>query len=739
MIVAKNQTFYLETEHTSYVMDILPGGMLRHLYYGSRIGEDSLAYHHLLQERSMSPLMMAGDIPASADTIPQEYPVFGRGDYRSPALMAEGEQGRRIHELTASGFRIVEGAVLPENLPCLDADMDDAATLEISLKDRVTGVEILLYYVVLEKEDVIARHAVIRNATGGPVTLRRAASLAMDFERADFEFLTLSGTWARERHINRRPLAQGVTAAASRRGASGHQLNPFAALVGKHTTESEGEAYGFAFVYSGDFRIEAEVDAYDSTRILVGLNPETFSWRLEPGEEFTTPQVLFTYSDRGLNAMSQSFHSACRRHLGSCARTHGSRPVVVNSWEAVYYDLSEERLKEFIRNCRGLGIDIFVLDDGWFGHRDNDRSSLGDWFVDRKKFPEGLGGIIRCCHENGMKFGIWVEPEMVSKDSELYRSHPDWCIHCSGLEPVESRHQLVLDLSRAEVVDNLFGQLSRLLAENDISYVKWDFNRNLTDNGSAFLAPGRQGEHAHRYMLGAYELMRRLTEAFPLVLFEGCSGGGGRFDFGLLYYMPQIWTSDDSDAIERLKIQYGTSMVYPPAAMTAHVSACPNHQTGRTAPFYVRGAVAQMCHYGYEMDAGRLSETEREQVREQIETHSRIEPLLETGDFYRLENPFEGTLCAWQLVQKDGSQSYVCAVIQRAEPNPRGKYIRLRGLLPEKYYRVQPLGVTLRGDTLMHAGLPVLLPKAEEDNGPRQEEYAAAEFWLACVRRGEEE
>ena len=712
MIVWKRNTLYLETAHTSYIMRVLSNGMLQHVYYGARIPQEDMDYYQLFRERSFSPMIQVEGREASADTIPQEYPVFGRGDFRRPALVVETADGRIVNELLYQSHEIVSGKPTLAGLPSLDVDTRETASLSVTLSDTAGEYEVVLHYSVFEKEDIIARCVEIRNIGKEGIWLREAASLSLDFERKDFTFLSLSGAWARERQVSSRPLGQGTTSIESRRGASSHQLNPFAALTECSATETSGEVYGFALVYSGDFRIGAEVNQFGSTRLQAGLNPETCSWYLEPGERFLTPEGLMTYSDHGLGEMSRHFHDVCRRHLGKCASQTGSHPILINSWETMYFDISEEKIRKLLESCQGLGIDTFVLDDGWFGHRRDDTSSLGDWFVNEEKFAGGLERITRLCGRYGMKFGIWIEPEMISRDSRLYAEHPDWCIH-GCREPVESRNQLVLDLSRQEVVEEIYERIASLLQNYAVSYVKWDCNRNLTDIGSDSLPRERQREYSHRHMLGVYRLMDRLTKAFPDVCFEGCSGGGGRFDFGMLYYMPQIWTSDDSDAVERQKIQYGTSLVYPPAAMTAHVSACPNHQTGRTTPFGTRGETAQMCGYGYELNVGVLSEEERAQIREQVKRHKELEPLLYEGDFYRLKSPFTSELCAWELVARDQTRAYVFVGFQRAIPNYGGEYLRLQGLKAEGRYCIRQLGTTQSGDTLMKAGLPVLMPEQE--------------------------
>lgn len=703
----ENKTFYLNTKNSSYIINILDNGLLCHKYYGASVAEDNMEYYNLFAKHEYTPNMILNGYTFSKDNLPQEYPVFGRGDFRSPAVCVERPDGRCVNDLIYKSHEITAGVPKIEGLPYFNKNTEGTATLKIVLTDCVSGFESALFYSVFENEDAITRHTVITNTTDKSLKLRSADSLSVDFEAKEFDFLTLRGAWARERHINRRSLSYGTTSIESRRGSSGHQHNPFAALISRNTTEESGEAYGFALVYSGNFRISAEVDQFSSTRLQMGINPNGFTYVLSPGESFTTPQAVSVYSNSGLCGMSHSFHNMCKNHLGRSAEKAVKHPIIINSWEAIYFDITEKRIENLVRSCRGLGIDTFVLDDGWFGCRKSDNSSLGDWYIDKNKFPNGLNNIISICKENGMSFGIWFEPEMISENSELYRRHPDWCIHTPGCAPIESRSQLVLDMARSEVVDCIYNQLAALLNEYDITYVKWDMNRNITDNGSASLSADAQGEHAHRYILGVYSLMDRLTKAFPDVLFEGCAGGGGRFDFGILYYMPQIWTSDDTDAVERLKIQYGTSMVYPVSAMTAHVSACPNHQTGRITPFKTRGDIAQICNFGYELDASKLSSDETEQIKEQIKLHRKIEPMIYNGDFYRLISPFESDCCCWQIAAQDKKISAVVFATQKATPNSGGFYIKLRGLDPESIYTVSPMNIKLHGKTLMNAGLPI--------------------------------
>lgn len=703
----ESKTFYLSTKNSSYVLKVLENGMLTHWYYGARIAEDNLDFYNFFGFQCYAPIISTNGLNLTKDGVPIEYPTFGDGDFRSPALCVENSDGRMVNDLVYCDYRLTDGKPALEGLPSFDCNTENVKTLEILMKDSVTGYDVSLFYSVFYEEDAITRYSVIKNTLSKPIKVKCAYSLSVDYEAQRFDLVSLHGAWARERHINRQSLLEGTVSFESRRGASGHQHNPFAALVSPETTEDSGTAYGFALVYSGNFKINVEVDQFGSTRFQMGINPFGFTYYLESGESFTTPEAVMVYSQEGLNGMSHCFHNMCRGHLGKSADKNIKRPLLINSWEAMYFDMNEEKIKTFVEGCKGLGIDTFVLDDGWFGRRDCDNSSLGDWFVDKNKFPNGLHGVISACKENGLDFGIWFEPEMISRESLLFSEHPDWCINTAGKTPTEARNQLILDMAKDEVVDCIYNQMSAFLDEYDISYIKWDMNRNMTDNGSDSLPPERQGEHSHRYILGVYKLMKRLGEAYPHILFEGCAGGGGRFDFGILYYMPQFWTSDDTDAIERLKIQYGTSLVYPPAVMTAHVSACPNHQTGRSVPFKTRGDVAQAYNFGYELDVNKLSTDEREQIKEQTALHKKIEPMIYGGDFYRLESPFDTDRCCWQLVSSDKRNAFAVFAAQKATPHSTGMFLKFKGLDSDTEYVVEPLGITLHGSTLMNAGLPI--------------------------------
>ncbi len=706
MISIKNNFFYLNTKNTSYIMRLMDG-VLVSAYYGAKIPEEDISDLNLLHFRTINPPIILEGIRTSMDNVPQEFPSFGRGDYRKSAIDIESVRGTNNLQLRYLSHNVFKGKPDAANMPSFESD--DCQTLEIKLSDAFQGVEVTLYYSVFENENVIARRTVVKNLNDEPIKLRNLASLSVDLMIGECEMITFEGGWGHERYINRYPLHQGISSVESRRGASSHELNPAAIITKCGTTEHFGDCYGFSLVYSADFKITAEVDQIRTTRVQLGINPDTFSWQLNAGESFTTPEAVMTFSSEGFNALSQNFHNATRKYLGAC-RDNTPHPILINNWEAMYMELSEEKFFKFIDNCKGFGIDTLVMDDGWFGERDSETTSIGDWFVYKDKFPRDLHPVIDYCRKNGMNFGIWVEPEMISRKSKLFEKHPDWCIHEEGRDAIEGRNQLALDFSRKEVVDGMFEIISNVLSRYGVSYVKWDMNRNINDNGSAWLGRERQGEHQHRNILGVYELMRRLKEAFPHVFFEGCAGGGGRFDFGLLYYMPQIWTSDCSDAIERLKIQYGTTMIYPPACMVGHVSACPNHQTGRSVSFKTRNDVAQMCNFGYELDLGLLSEDERATIAAQVKEHRELEPLIRFGDYYRLKSPFECDTAAWSLVSEDKKRAYAMFAFQHTAHVRDYEFLRLKGLDENKRYLVKELGKTYSGTTLMNLGLPIPCP-----------------------------
>lgn len=708
MISVQNNYFFINTKNTSYIIRILPDGTLNHCYYGTRLPEDNMNYYQLFRPHDITVKLQVGDLTTTPDALPQECPGYGRGDFGRPAIAVASVDGRAVNEFKYCSYQIISGKPVLEGLPQMDVNTGDVQTLEIVLKDVVTGVEVICSYTSFFEEDIIARHTVVCNNTKDTVMIRSIASAVVDFESTAYDLVSLGGAWERERMLERYPLHHGETSVSDRYGLSGHHVNPFMALVEKEAGEYHGNVYGFSLIYSGNFNISAEVGQYDRTRVWMGIHPEMFEWELSEGGEFVSPEALLTYSSNGFVGMSHNFHAVCRNHLGACAKKTLQHPIVLNLWEAMHTNISEEKIYMVLEESKGLGIDTLVIDDGWFGCRNDETTSLGDWHVNTDKFPNGLATLSECCRQNGMKLGLWFEPEMISRDSELYREHPDWCIHIPGISETEIRNQLVLDMSRPEIVEAVYHKISEAIREYDVSYVKWDMNRSITDNGSSWLPSHRQKEHGHRHILGVYELMNRLVTTYPNVFFEGCASGGGRFDFGILYYMPQIWTSDNTDAYERMKIQYGTSFVYPPETMSAHVSACPNISTGRITPFKTRGDVAQFFSFGYELDPSELTSEEKVQIVEQTTLHRKVEELYENGDFYRLRNPFSSNSCAWQYVSKDRNHAIVFFSHMLKQPNYCGEYLHLKGLEDEKYYKVKPLDITVSGKTLKYAGLPIL-------------------------------
>lgn len=699
--------FHLQSRNTSYIIQLVHG-YPAHAYFGAKLRHGSNLDQLLtFQERaSFSPNPIPEDKSISLDSLPQEYPQYGTSDFRSPAYQVRLANGTRATELTYRSHRIVPGKLALEGLPAVYVEQDhEAETLELELEDRVSGLVVVLSYTVFAEFDAIARSARLTNGSSEPLQLERALSASVDFPDAAYDALYLSGAWARERHVQRRRLAPGVTGISSRRGSSSHQQNPFLALLRPDATEQQGEVYGFSLVYSGSFTAEAEVEQFGTTRVQIGINPFDFTWKLEPGESFQTPEAVLVYSAEGLGGMSRTYHRLYRTRLCRGQFRDQERPILVNNWEATYFDFNADKIEAIAQAGSELGIELFVLDDGWFGRRDRDNSSLGDWFEDRRKLPDGLKDLARRVKDTGLQFGLWFEPEMVSPDSDLYRAHPDWCLHVPGRRRTEARDQLVLDMSRSDVRQYLYERLSAIFSTVPITYVKWDMNRNMTEIGSAVSPAERQGEVAHRYMLGLYELLERLTSEFPQILFESCSGGGGRFDPGMLYYMPQTWTSDDTDAAERLKIQYGTSIVYPVSTMGAHVSAVPNHQVERTTPLTFRGDVAMSGNFGYELDLTRFTEEEKETAKRQIALYKEIRGLVQQGDLYRLQSPFEGNETAWMFVSPDQSEALLFYFRVLAEPNGPLRSVKLQGLDPAKDYEVVGSGEVYGGDRLMNAGL----------------------------------
>ncbi len=676
--------FHLHNGRVSYVLNVNGDGSLGQRHFGGPL-DPSRSYAHL------SPREFQGFSNRLGDPVRLEYPTPGSGDYRMPALVVEQADGSAVLRLRYRHHAIRQGKPGLGSLPAAYVeDEGEADTLEVTAVDEPSGLEVLLRYTIFRDLPILARSARLTNRGAHSTTVRAAMSASLDLPDADWHFVGLAGTWARERHMFERRLTPGRQSLSSTRGASGHQQSPVLLLKRPCTTEDAGEAAGMVLVYSGNFLAEVEVDPFETTRLRIGINPEGFAWRLEPGASFETPEAIIGFSEHGLGDLSDAFHRLLRERVARGHWRDRARPVLINNWEGTYFDFDEAKLVDMAAAARQMGVELFVLDDGWFGERNDDTSSLGDWFVNTAKLPGGLEGLAAKVRAQGLEFGLWIEPEMISPRSRLFEDHPDWAIGIPGRDRTESRNQYVLDMSRPEIVEHLFRVLSGILGAAPISYVKWDMNRNITEPYSLGLPAERQGEFFHRYILGVYELYRRLTEAFQEILFESCAGGGGRFDAGLLAFAPQAWTSDDTDAVERLKIQWGTSLCFPLSSMGAHVSAVPNHQVGRITPLAMRGAVAFFGDLGYELDPTALSEVERRDVAGQIAFYKEHRDLFQRGRFVRLHGLFEGdgNETAWMVVSDDARRAVVGHYRMLNRPSPAPARLRLRGLNPGLAYRV---------------------------------------------------
>ncbi len=705
--------FHLRAGDASYVFCVFHGFLL-HLYCGPAVEDDDLT-PLLVKVGHDSVVPRPVDTPEgwfSLDIAPQEFPPYGTGDYRPSALMIRRADGSAATSLRYVSHEVFAGKPTVDAQPAVFASEDEADTLAVILSDPGSGVTVRLLYTAMRAFPAVIRRAVVENPTDSPVTIERCASASLDVATwaEPAELLHLWGTWGRERTVQRTPLAHGTVSVSSRRGASSHHHNPFAALVTARTTETAGPAIGLSLIYAGNFEILADTDPFGSIRFAAGIEPTDFTWRLEPGESFVSPEAVLSISGEGLGKMSRTFHRLWRRHLCRSEWADRTRPVLVNNWEATYFNFDSEKLLAIARDAAACGIEMLVMDDGWFGTRNDDRSSLGDWFVNEEKLPGGLSPLVERINALGLKFGIWFEPEMISPKSRLYDAHPDWALGTPGRDKSVARSQYVLDMTRPDVRDYLFETISNVLSSANIEYVKWDFNRNLTEAASATLPPERQGEVMHRYVLGLYDLLERITAAYPHLLLEGCSSGGGRFDPAMLYYAPQYWTSDDTDAMERLDIQLGTSFVYPASAMSCHVSASPNHQTRRVTSFETRGHVAMGGAFGYELDLTTLTDEEKDLIRRQVADYHRYYGLINRGDFYRLILPGDtvngktGGCAAWMTVSEDRSEALVTFVVIRASIHPV-YFLRLEGLDPAAKYREESTGAVTAGSTLMRAGI----------------------------------
>ena len=704
--------FTFHTRHSTYQMQVDKYGFLLHLYYGRKT-QGTTEYVLTYADRGFSgnPYDVGPDRTYSMDALPQEFPCQGNGDFRSPAIAVKNTDGSYGCDLRYKSHEVKKGKYGIKGLPAVYADETEAETLEILLEDPVTKLQVILLYGVLPECDVITRSARIVNAGEGIIYLEKVQSACLDFVTGNYDIISFYGRHAMERNFQRRPVSHGSFKIGSRRGTSSHQYNPLMILARPDTNEDFGGCYAMSFVYSGSFQGEAEVDQYNQTRALLGLQEEQFSYPLKSGDVFYVPEAVLSYSGQGLAKLSQNLHRCYRTHLCRGKYKEVARPILVNSWEAAYFNIDGKTLYDLAVHAADLGIEMLVMDDGWFGKRNDDNSSLGDWVVNEKKLGEPLKDFIEKVNGLGIKFGIWFEPECVNEDSDLFREHPDWVFQSPGRKPILGRNQLILDFTRKDVVDAIFDRMCRVLDQGNIEYVKWDMNRSMTDKYSA--AAEEQGRISYDYMLGLYDFLERLMARYPDLLIEGCSGGGGRFDPGMLYYTPQIWCSDNTDALDRLRIQYGTSFGYPASTVGSHVSIVPNEQTGRITSLETRGVVAMAGIFGYEMDLGTLSETEKETVREQIKKYRRYAPLIQNGLYYRLSNPFEDETAAWEFISEDGTEALVSVVMLEIHGNMTVNYVRLKGLESGRSYREQESGCIYDADTLMEIGIPMPMKGGE--------------------------
>lgn len=707
-ISCNNQIFSLHTKHSTYQMKV-DRDFLIHTYYGPYVGDSDMSYLARCIDRGFSgnPDGIT-DKGYSLDTQLLEYPSYGTGDFRNDCLRVAYADGSQVTDLKYVSHEIKEGKYGLEGLPAMYQGEENVQTLEVVLQDVYKKLEVILYYGVFENLDVITRACKIVNKVEDKVNLLRAYSMCLDFNNKDMDFVHFYGRHAMERIMERTPLHHGIQSVGSRRGFSSHQHNPFVVLCAHDAGEDHGNCYGASFVYSGNFAAEAEVTQADCTRMTMGIHDAQFQFELQPQESFTAPEVMLSFSSEGLGTLSRNYHKAIRYHICRGKYKTARRPILINNWEATYFNFNTEKLLDIAREAKKLGIEMLVMDDGWFGKREDDISGLGDWFVNEKKLGGKLKDLVDGVNEIGLKFGIWFEPEMISEDSDLYRAHPDWALKIPGRAPTRGRQQLVLDFSREDVRTYIFDRMCEILESSNIEYVKWDANRHLTDVWSALLPAERQGEVFHRFILGLYDFLEKITQRFPNVLFEGCSGGGGRFDAGMMYYHPQIWCSDDTDAVERLEIQYGTSFAYPVSTMGAHVSVCPNHQTGRSVSMKTRGVVAMSGTFGYELDITKLSEEDKQTVKEQIEAFKKYYDLIQNGDYYRLtDDGRKSPFVAWEFVSADKKEALLNVVVLRTKANPILHTVYARGLEADMMYQVEGSQEKFSGAALMNGGYPI--------------------------------
>lgn len=697
----KRKIFKLDTLDSTYAIGIREGYLI-HLYYGKKIPDDNLldlpfrGYFATISPKNVH----VDDYKFSLDVQPMEYSCNGSGDYRLAALSIKDSMGRTTTDIRYLDHKIYDGKPKLKGLPATYCNDDsEAQTLELITIDKFTGAKVTLYYTAFANYSVVTESVKVENTGKETFEIEKVASCCVNFPSMDYNMINLSGVWSRERRVITRHLAHGIQSVASKRGSSSHNHNPFVALVDDKGGEDFGDAFGFNLVYSGNFSADIETDYLDCTRLVMGINPIDFTWVVEPGDEFQSPEVVMVYSDSGMGKMSRTFHDLYNNNLIRGEWKNKKRPLLINSWEGSGFDFDQETLVRYAKEAKKLGIELLIMDDGWFGHRDSDNSSLGDWFVNESKLKGGLTKLIERVNAEGVQFGIWYEPEMISEDSELYKAHPDWCVHVEGREQSPARQQYVIDMTRQDVRDCIFNQMYDVLSKNNIAYLKWDYNRAITEPASVMLDARHSKEFFHRFILGTYELMDRITSAFPHILFESCAGGGGRFDAGMLYYMPQAWASDNTDPIERLTIQFGTTMCYPASSMGAHVSAC--DRTG----IETKAAVAMAGTFGYELDPKEMSEEDKEKVKEQVKDYHRYYNVIHFGDLYRIIAPTDDEFkCAWEYVAKDKSEALLTVVIKNRAPHDF-LLIKMKGLDPEKMYRDETDGEIYSGALLMNAGI----------------------------------
>ncbi len=707
------QIFNLQTNNSSYVIQVVKNAVPVHVHYGKKVAAVRNPYASMFST-SGGFGALDGDLTVENSSFSSagamlEYSVYGHTDHRTCAFHAICKDGTSYIKPLYKSHRIYAGKPKLKGLPATYVEQDsEATTLELILTDEERGIDFLLRYTVFEDFDLITRNTEIVNRSGETLDVRSALSMSIDFSDKDFDLIHLHGGWARERQVQRTPLMNGGSFLESKWGCSSHLNSPFMALARKDANEKQGEVYGFALVYSGNFLAGAEAWYSDITRVMMGINPHDFSWKLGDGETFVTPEVMMVYSDEGLGGMSRTFHKAVRTRLVRGKHRDAHRPILINNWEATYFDFTEEKILSLAKVAKDIGVELLVLDDGWFGKRNDPKSSLGDWYENKEKLPEGIPGLAKKVNDLGLKFGLWFEPEMISPDSDLYRAHPDWCLHVPNRPNHLARFQMILDLSRPDVCDYIKGFLRDMLSRANISYVKWDMNRYFADVGSTYLSPEQMQELPHRYMLNLYDILETITTEFPDVLFEGCAGGGGRYDAGMMHYFPQFWCSDDSDAIERLYLQYGTSMLMPASTMGAHVSIVPNHQVKRTTPIETRSRVAMCGTYGFEINLLEVPQEELDIMAKEIEVFKDIRDTIHKGDLYRLSSPFEGPNACFEYVLPDKSRAVAVYVTAMGRANATTRRLRFQGLDPDAIYIDPYSGREFGGDTLMNIGLTVV-------------------------------